>query len=179
MEYDSIIRVSCKNGVIIYLLDPNWRRWQRKGRAVGPVNLLFNVQGANRLAVDRSDRNGQDWSRRIRIGHASPFRMIKGCRFESANRLWKKVLLASRYILFHLSSSPLKHPPPPPHLPRLYPGSETKSGCGLKFLHREVSSADVSDCIRRVNESWYILSNPGTSWFRHAIQTRKKPVHPG
>ena len=72
----------------------------------GPDNLLFNVQGANRLAVDRSDRNRQDWSHRIRIGHANPFRMIKGGRFESVNGQWKKVLVGSRYIYFHMSSSP-------------------------------------------------------------------------
>ena len=27
-------------------------------------------------------------------------------------------------------------------------------------------------------ESWYILSNPGKSWFRHPMQKRKKAVHP-
>jgi hypothetical protein len=42
MEYDSIIRVSCKNGVVINLLVQNWRRRQRKWRAVG-LTICFST----------------------------------------------------------------------------------------------------------------------------------------
>ena len=42
---------------------------------------------------------------------------------------------------------------------------------GFHFLHREVSSPDESDRIGSINESGYILSNPGASWFRQCPPT--------